>query len=140
MNAGELHRLTRYLRDLATEATRLPGEDKPSPGLIAVVEDLVRYPNSTISEIVGRVGLAQSFVSKTISELRENGLVQTEIVPEDRRKVRVKIVSSQHEDILRPRGENSFSEALLRSRPNLTGKQIERTDELLEELFKILEP
>ena len=56
-----------------------------SPSVIAVVEDLSRHPDSSITEIVARTGLVQSMVSTAVAQLRTDGLLSTSPDPRDRR-------------------------------------------------------
>lgn len=139
MNAGELHRLARHLRELAVQTTTQPDEPPPSPGLIAVMEDLARWPESSIGETVKRVGLAQSFVSRLVAELRDEGLLTTRPDPEDRRRVRVSLAPGVREDVLMPRARRPLTDTLARQHPGLSLAEVHHAEHLLTELAALLQ-
>lgn len=140
MNAGQLHRLARQLREVATRATVQAGEAAPSPGLIAVVEDIARHPESSIGEIVARVKLAQSFVSKIVAELRDEGILSATPDPSDGRRVRVHLASGVRQEVLLPRAGAPLTDTLAALHPELTPEQIARAGDLLDELAALLNP
>ena len=69
MNAVELHRLARVLREMAVMATANPGEQPVAASTLAIVEDVAAHPGTSISQIVERTSLAQSLVSGTTARL-----------------------------------------------------------------------
>ncbi len=140
MNAGQLHRLARHLREVATRATVRVGEAAPSPGLIAVVEDIARHPGSSVGEIVARVKLAQSFVSKIVAELREGGVLSATPDPGDGRRVRIDLAPGVREEVLLPRAGAPLADTLAALHPGLTPEQIARAGDLLDELTALLNP
>lgn len=91
MNAAELHRLARILREIALSATATPGTEPVSAGTTAIVDDVSRNPSSPIGDIADRTGLAQSLVSKTVAKLREQGLFTTQPDPGDGRRTLVSV-------------------------------------------------
>ncbi|GHF43115.1 DNA-binding MarR family transcriptional regulator [Deinococcus metalli] len=140
MDAGALHRLARHLRDLATQATARPGEPTPSPGLIAVVEDVARHPGSAVGEVAARTGLAQSFVSKTVAALRDEGLLVSVPDAADRRRTTVTLAPGVRQDVLLPRARTPLAETLRTAHPDLSAEQLDRAGELLDELGTLLRP
>ena len=140
MNAGQLHRLARHLREVATQATSQTGEVPPSPGLIAVVEDIARHPGSSIGEIVARVKLAQSFVSKIVAELRGEGILSAAPDPGDGRRAHISLAPGARQEVLLPRAQTPLTETLAALHPELTPEQVARAGDLLDELAALLEP
>jgi len=69
VNAGQLHRLARVLREIAQVATANEGERPVAASTVAIVEDVTGHPQSPITEIAQRTGLAQSLVSRTVDRL-----------------------------------------------------------------------
>lgn len=118
MEAAGLYRLIRQLRTVAGAATT-DDPEAVSPSSFAVIEDLVRHPDSSITQIVGRTGLVQSMVSNAVAQLRADGLLQTAADPQDRRRTLVSLNASVCQDVLTPRAGRSIDEALQRIRPDL---------------------
>ncbi|MEO5833162.1 MAG: MarR family transcriptional regulator [Nakamurella sp.] len=118
MEAAGLYRLIRQLRTVAGAATAGDPE-AASPSSIAVIEDLVRHPDSSINQIVGRTGLVQSMVSNAVAQLRADGLLQTAADPRDRRRTLVSLNDSARQDVSTPRAGRSIDEALQQIRPDL---------------------
>jgi Winged helix DNA-binding domain len=83
MDGGELHRLGRRLIELSSQVTGEPGDLRLTPGELAVLEDVIRHPSSSISETSKRTGFAQSHVSVSVSRLKARGLAATETDPAD---------------------------------------------------------
>lgn len=138
MNAGELHKLVRQLREIASDAITKAGEVPPSPGVVAVAEDITQHPGSTIGEIVGRVRLAQSFVSKTVAELRDEGIVVTTPDPHDGRRVCVTLSPSVKQELFIPRGQTDLAKSVTKLHPQLTPAEVARVSALLDELSALL--
>lgn len=131
MEAGRLYRLIRQLRTVAG-ATSTDDSDSVSPSSIAVIEDLARHPDSSITQIVGRTGLVQSMVSNAVAQLRSDGLLHTAADPHDRRRTLVSLNDAVRDEVLSPQPGRSIEQALHRIRPDLD-------DELRTELVHHLE-
>ncbi|MGV9675630.1 MarR family transcriptional regulator [Nocardia sp. NPDC003482] len=86
MDVRELHHLIAYLTDLARQVSVNPDEPPASLGEIAVVDDIVTNPGSSVRDITERTGFVQSHVSTTIARLSERGFVTTAADPADRRR------------------------------------------------------
>ncbi|GMA14627.1 MarR family transcriptional regulator [Deinococcus metallilatus] len=139
MDAGQLHRLARHLRELAVQATSASGEGLPSLSELAVVEDVAHHPHTSISEIARRVKLAQSLVSKTVAHLRDEGIFITTPDPSDGRRVQVSLAPEVRRD-LQTRGAVPLEATLKRTHPELSAAQVGRVTDLLEEIARLLLP
>ena len=91
MNAGQLHRLARVLREIAQVATANDGERPVAASTVAIVEDVTSHPRSPIVEIVRRTGLAQSLVSRTVERLQARGVFTAGRDPDDGRRTLVSV-------------------------------------------------
>lgn len=111
MDGGELHRLGRRLIELSSQVTGEPGDLRLTPGELAVLEDVIRYPSSSISETSKRTGFAQSHVSVSVSRLKARGLAETETDPVDGRRTRVRATGSTVQAITR-RAARSIEDTL----------------------------
>lgn len=86
-----MHRLGKRLIDLSREVTTSAGDAELTPAEIAVIEDVLKHPDSAVSEIKVRTGFAQSHVSESVARLRERGLIETPPDAADRRRTRVRL-------------------------------------------------
>ena len=89
MDAGELHRLGRRLVALSRTTTDDLGDLALTAGELAVLEDVLSHPGSSVSDIQQRTGFAQSHVSASIARLRGRGIVHTAADAVDARRTRV---------------------------------------------------
>lgn len=137
MNAGELHQLARLLREMALTATAHRGERGVPLGHLAVVEDVANHRGTSIGEIAGRTGLAQSLVSRTVAQMRDAGILRTERDPADGRRVRIS-VDPKARRMLKSRGARPVAPALRATRPETSAKDLRRAEKLLEELAALL--
>ena len=51
MDAGQLHKVARLLREVALDATADPGETPVSAGDVAIAEDIARHEKASVGEI-----------------------------------------------------------------------------------------
>jgi DNA-binding MarR family transcriptional regulator len=101
VDVSELHRLGRRLIALARSAAGADSEErKLVPGQEAVLEDVLRNPDSTVSEIRDRTGFTQSHVSASVAQLRAWQLINAAPDPEDRRRTRLTATPAALETIL----------------------------------------
>ncbi|MFI6495850.1 MarR family winged helix-turn-helix transcriptional regulator [Nonomuraea typhae] len=135
MDGGRLHRLGKRLIELSAQVTGEPGDLSLTPGEAAVLEDVIKHPAGSISEICRRTGFAQSHVSASVSRLKERGLVTTATDPGDGRRTRVSVADSALQAITR-RATRSIDEAIGRAIAD-PGKA-RRAADLLEELAGLL--
>lgn len=138
MNAGELHRLARLLREVATTASADPGEERVSAGVLAIVEDVAHHGGTTVGQIAARTGLAQSLVSTTVAELRDAGVLTTSTDQRDRRRVLVTVDPAARTDLLRARGGRPVAPALRELVPGASARELAHVEQLLEELAQRL--
>src|SRR4051794_2820650 len=100
MDGVQLHRLGKRLIDLARVVTTKAGDTSLTPGEVAVLRTVLRYPDSTVSELQVRTGFVQSHISTSVARLRERGLIETAIDPADRRRTRVRLTELARRAIL----------------------------------------
>ena len=135
MDGGQLHRLGKRLIELSSQVTGEAGDLSLTPGEAAVLEDVIKHPASSISEIHQRTGFVQSHVSASVSRLKERGLVKAETDPSDGRRTRVRVADGAMQAITR-RAARSIDQVIGRTIGD--PGQARRTTELLQELADIL--
>jgi DNA-binding MarR family transcriptional regulator len=135
MDGGELHRLGRRLLELSAQVTGDPGDLRLTPGEVAVLEDVIRHPASSISETSQRTGFAQSHVSVSVARLKARGLAETETDPADGRRTRVRAADSTVQAVTR-RAARSIEDVLGRTLAD--AGQGRRAADLLQELAALL--
>jgi DNA-binding MarR family transcriptional regulator len=101
VDGGRLHRLGKRLIELSSQATGEPGDLQLTLGEAAVIEDVIKHPASSISEIQQRTGFVQGHISKSVARLKARGLVETEPDPSDGRRTRVRIADAASQAITR---------------------------------------
>jgi DNA-binding MarR family transcriptional regulator len=137
MDGGELHRLGRRLLELSAQVTGEPGDLQLAPGELAVLEDVIRHPASSISETSKRTGFAQSHVSVSVARLKARGLAETETDPSDGRRTRVRAADGTVQAITR-RAARSIEDTLGHALAD--PGQARRAADLLQELAGLLLP
>jgi DNA-binding MarR family transcriptional regulator len=135
MDGGQLHRLGKRLIELSSQVTGEAGDLSLTPGEAAVLEDVIKHPASSISEIHQRTGFVQSHVSASVWRLKARGLVKAEPDPSDGRRTRVRVTGGAIQAITR-RAARSVDQVI--SRTIGEPGQARRTTELLEELADLL--
>jgi len=101
----DLFRLGRRLLKLSLQAIPDDSSFKALPSSVRIVLiDALEHPGSTIGHIAERTGFPQSIVSTAVARLRDEGLLETETDPRDRRRT---IVSPSAEHRARLRRERS---------------------------------
>lgn len=133
MDGVRLHRLGKRLIDLAREVTTSAGDASLTPAEVAVVEDVLKHPDSAVSEIQARTGFAQSHVSQSVARLKERGLVETPADPADRRRTRVRLTDLARWAVLTRAGRPA-DEVIARAVPG----RADRVTALLDELADLL--
>lgn len=76
-----------------------------------VLRDVFAHPGSSISDITGRTGLPQSYVSESVARLRGQGILETSTDPADGRRTLVR-VSAEHPRTVALKGSASVDRAL----------------------------
>ena len=90
MDALELYVLGRRLAKLGEAALEGPGAQRLPPAVALVLGDVLTHPESSISQITERTGFPQSYVSKSVGQLRELKVVETVADPADGRRTLVR--------------------------------------------------
>lgn len=139
MNAAQLHKLSRCLRELALEVSGEEGEARVSVSELAIIEDVANHPNTSIGDSAKRTGLAQSLVSRTVAAMRDAGVFTTDTDPADGRKLRVTIDSKTRSRLFRERGNRSIEEKLAQALPNTTPSDLKKAVTMLENLAELFE-
>lgn len=135
MDGGQLHRLGKRLIELSAQVTGEVGDLSLTPGEAAVLEDVIKHPASSISEIHQRTAFVQSHVSASVSHLKARGLVETAADPSDGRRTRVRVADAALQAITR-RAARGID--LVIGRAVGDPAQARRATELLEELADLL--
>jgi DNA-binding MarR family transcriptional regulator len=135
MDGGQLHRLGKRLLELSGAVTTQAGDPALTPGELAVLEDALTHPGSSVSEIQARTGFVQSHVSASVARLRQRGLVQTTPDPADGRRTRVRVARDARRAIMARAGRR-VDQAIARAVDD--PDQARRVTVLLEELARLL--
>ncbi|HEY7260676.1 MAG TPA: helix-turn-helix domain-containing protein [Trebonia sp.] len=99
MEALELIMLGRQLTKIGEEAMR-GGHAPPLPaGHALVLRDVLAHPGSSVTDITGRTGLAQSIVSKAIARFQGQGIVEVETDPADGRRTLARVSAGHLGDV-----------------------------------------
>jgi DNA-binding MarR family transcriptional regulator len=133
MDGVRLHRLGKRLIDLSRDVTTSAGDASLTPAEVAVIEDVLKHPESAVSEIKARTGFAQSHVSDSVARLKERGLIETPADPADRRRTRVRLTEVARQAVL-ARAGRSADEVIAQVVP----ERAERVTALLDELAELL--
>jgi DNA-binding MarR family transcriptional regulator len=132
MNAGQLHRLARALREIAQVATANDGERPVAASTVAIVEDVTSHPQSPITEIARRTGLAQSLVSRTVDRLQTLGVFRVGHDPADGRRTLVSVdPQTQHVDFA-GRAERPIADAIRHVVAGVSDEQLRGIEVALE--------
>lgn len=138
MNAGTLHRLARVLREIAQVATANTGERPVAASTVAIVEDVTDHPQSPITEIARRTGLAQSLVSRTVDRLRTQGVLTVRRDPADGRRTLVSVdPRTRHLDFA-DRADRPIADAIRQMVAGLSAERRDRIEAALEVLAEEL--
>lgn len=136
MNAFQLISLGRRLTRIGEEAARGARSHVPG-GVVLIIDDVIRHPDSSIGEIAGRTGLPQSHVSATVAKLRDAQRFRVRADPRDGRRTLVRV----EPDLARAVGasggrgvESAIAEALDGSTAGEVGEVVK----LLEQLAAML--
>lgn len=131
MNAGELHRLARVLREIAQAATANEGERPVAASTVAIVEDVTDHPHSPVTEIARRTGLAQSLVSRTVGRMHAAGIFTTRHDPADGRRTLVSVTAQARHRDFAERAARPVSQAILQVVAGLSSEQQHRVEAAL---------
>jgi DNA-binding MarR family transcriptional regulator len=138
VDAGQLHKVARLLREVALDATADPGEKPVSAGDVAIAEDITHHEKASVGEIAARTGLAQSLVSRIVAKFHDAGVVVTERDPDDGRRVLISIAPGVRTGLFRSRARRPVEPALRSRYPDSPEAEIARVVALLTDLADIL--
>jgi MarR family 2-MHQ and catechol resistance regulon transcriptional repressor len=103
---SDLYQLGRRLTDIANQGMGAPELDL-SPSEFMVLRDLVMNGRSSITDTVGRTGLAQSRVSTSVKTMVGRGWVTTFFDPNDGRRTLAEVTPEVAAEALRRRGRDA---------------------------------
>ncbi len=94
--------------------------------MVTIVQDVTAHPDSAIGDIAERTGLAQSFVSKTVVRLREQGVFEVSQDARDGRRTLVAVRPGSAARKQVPDTSRSIEEGVRVVLPNVTEAQMNR--------------
>lgn len=122
------------LREIAQAATANVGERPVAASTVAIVEDVSDHPQSPITEIARRTGLAQSLVSRTVDRLQTHGVLTAGRDPADGRRTLVSVdPRTRHLDFA-DRAGRPIADAIRQVVTGVSSEQQERIAAALEVL------
>lgn len=139
MDALDLIQLGRQLMKIGEEALRGSKMQSLPNGPSLVLRDVFANRDSSISEIAERTGLPQSYVSESVANLEQEGLLATGVDTKDRRRTLVR-VSAQHRRTIARKAATPIDAALAKALTDLDTDQQREVTEALGMLFERLRP
>jgi DNA-binding MarR family transcriptional regulator len=124
MDALELIQLGRQLTRIGVQAMRGSRQQALPNGPSLVLRDVFANRDGSISQIAERTGLPQSYVSESVASLAKQGMLETRVDPDDRRRTLVR-VSAGHRRTVASKAATPIEGAL-------AGALGDRADELEE--------
>ena len=137
MTVAQLAKLNRRLRDLLLLTSANKGKT-PSAGRVAIFEDIYKNSPTTVQGITKRTKLAQSYVSKTIAQMKQKEVVRLTHSQDDKRQVIITF-NNDLSDFVRTMSEQSIHDGLSQLLPNAPQADLKRIDALLTELSALLD-
>lgn len=98
---------------------------------------MARHPDSTIGDVTGRTGLAQSLVSRIVRAAADEGALVVEPDGQDRRRVRIRLSDRTRAAILERAG-NTVDDAVTASTPGLSAPERRELVDHLEAALALL--
>lgn len=138
MDAGQLHKLARVLREIALDATADDGEAPVSAGDVAIAEHIAHHERTSVGEIASRTGLAQSLVSRTVAKMDGAGFVVSERDPADGRRRLISIAPTVRTGPFRSRARRPVEPSVRARYPHASNMEVARVVALLQELTDLL--
>lgn len=130
--------LGRRLMKIAEEALPRPASGGAPTSVRMVLIDIGEHPDSSVGEIAARTGFPQSHVSASIARLREFGVLETSIDPDDRRRTLTRVVTAgiaQRSQRVAVPVDSVLAAALRSPDPTDVNEVIEALDELAARLL-----
>ena len=118
-------------------ATANEGERPVAASVVAIVEDVTDHPQSPITAIAQRTGLAQSLVSRTVDRLQAVGVLTVEHDPADGRRSLVSVDRRTRHLDFAARAERPIADAI-RQVSGASGEQQRQIEAALEVLADML--
>lgn len=137
MTVAQLAKLNRKLRNLLLLTSANEGKT-PSAGRVAIFEDIYKNSPTTVQGITKRTKLAQSYVSKTIAQMKEKEVVRLTGSQNDKRQVIITF-NNELSDFVRTMSEQPIHGGLSQLLPDAPPADLERIDILLTELSVLLD-
>jgi DNA-binding MarR family transcriptional regulator len=129
--------MSRWLGKIAEETMRPPDFPVSAPGVRLILMDVFANPDSPIGEIASRTGLPQSYVSESVSRLREAGAMETRVDTADGRRTLVRVSESVPKTVARL-GAVSVDGALIEAMGEVEAGEAEGLVQSLEAMAKHL--
>jgi DNA-binding MarR family transcriptional regulator len=139
VDSGELFRLGRRLMELARAASSDPDDPSVPQGELAIISDLHAHPVTTVTEIRGRTGFAQSYVSAVVENMRTRGHVTKVADAADGRRTMIEVHPGILE-VIRSRSLRPIDGVLSKALPGADPATIESLKKCLETLAAALLP
>jgi DNA-binding MarR family transcriptional regulator len=136
MNVAQLATLNRKLRYVLLLASSKEGQI-PSAGQVAIFEDIYKHSPTTTQDVTKRTKLAQSFVSKTVSNMKQKGVVKLRHSRTDKRNIIITF-NPALSGFVQMMSERPIRDALKQLLPETSEADIEQVDALLDELAALL--
>lgn len=126
------------LREIALAATANEGERPVAASTVAIVEDVTDHPQSPITDIAQRTGLAQSLVSRTVDRLRTLGVLTAGRDPADGRRTLVSVDPRIRRLDFADRADRPVADAIRKVSPGLSDERQRRIEAALDVLAEEL--
>jgi DNA-binding MarR family transcriptional regulator len=136
VDALDLILLGRQLTRIGEHALRGGSEPEMTNGRALVLRDVLANPDASVSAITARTGLPQSYVSESVAALRDRGILETTLDPQDRRRT-LATVTAAHRRRVAMRASvpvnMSLSKEIGEERAHIVLPLLERIAELLSD-------
>jgi DNA-binding MarR family transcriptional regulator len=139
VDALDLIVLGRTLSRIGEEALRDGSVGSPPTGPVLVMKDVIKHPNSAISDITARTGLPQSYVSSSVAGLRQKGMVETSTDPDDGRRTLVR-PDPDHMRLVAKKAAVPADDALARALSHMDADEAHQVTAVLSGLVRALNP
>lgn len=139
MDAFALFQLGRRLMKLGEQAMPDIEFSKLSAPARAVLFDVFENPDSSISDITGRVRFPQSQVSSCVARLRDGGVLETVTDPRDRRRTLVRPTEEARRQARTP-PPAEIDDAIAAAIASTDPGEVQHVKDVLDDLASLLRP